>query len=129
MPRALTNISGIGPAAAEVLKQHGFRSAEGIAKATIEELSQVPGFGAIRAENTIKAAIEVTGSSQPAKIAPAEPIKEPDAKSEKKAAKEKKKPKKDKKSKNKKSKDKKEKKSKDKKKSKKSGKDKKKKKK
>ncbi len=98
MPTALTSISGIGPAAAELLKQHGFNSAEDIAKASVEELSQVPGFGAIRSENMIIAAIEVTGASQPAETVSEEPQKQ----EEPRKPKDKKKSKKDKKSKDKK---------------------------
>jgi len=117
MPRALTSISGIGPAAAEILKQHGFKSAEAIANATVEELSVVPGFGAIRSENTIKAALELVNPETQAKDAPEAvdgPVKEKSAKKDK--SKDKKKSSKKKKSKGKKDKDKKKSKNKDKKK-------------
>jgi Holliday junction resolvasome RuvABC DNA-binding subunit len=118
MPTELTSISGIGPAAAELLKQHGFNSAEAIATASVEQLSQVPGFGAARSANAITAAIELTGSPQPEKNTVSEA---PAKQTEEKPAEDKKKTKKDKN----KSKDKKDKKDKKKKKDKKSGKDKK----
>jgi len=118
MPRALTSISGIGPAAAETLKQHGFKSAEAIAQATAEELSVVPGFGTIRSENTIKAAIELVNPESQSEAAPEpaeEPVKQKTAKKDKKKSSKKKKSK-AKKSKGKKDKDKKKPKNKDKKK-------------
>jgi Mg-chelatase subunit ChlI len=98
MPRALTSISGIGPAAAEILKQHGFKSAEAIAKTSVEKLSAVPGFGAIRSENAIKAAIELVTPVVESQGSP-EPVDEPaKEKSEKQSkSKGKKKPSKDKK--------------------------------
>jgi len=45
----ITKISGIGPSTAEVLKQHGFSSAEDIAGAPVERVAEVPGFGPARA--------------------------------------------------------------------------------
>jgi len=106
MPTSLTSISGIGPAAAEVLKQHGFKAAEDIANATIAELSAVPGFGEIRSKNTIQSAIAVVSpvtKSEASSEDAVEPVKE----KTKKKTKGKKKPSKDKKSKGKKDKDKK----------------------
>lgn len=65
MSTPLTTIRGIGPAAAAILQSHGFDSAETVAATTIEKLSEVPGFGAIRAKTVIDAASEVV---------PAEPL-------------------------------------------------------
>ena len=117
MPTALTSISGIGPAAAEVLKQHGFKSAEAVAKASVEQLSAVPGFGEIRSQSTINAAIELVTPATQAEEVP-EPVDEPvkEKAKNKGKSKEKKKPSKDKKDKGKKDKDKKKAKGKDKKK-------------
>lgn len=105
MPTALTSISGIGPAAAELLKQHGFKSAEAIAKATVEQLSAVPGFGEIRSKNTIKAASELVAPVAQAQAEEAtEPVDEPvqEQTRKKSKSKDKKKSSKDKKSKGKK---------------------------
>ncbi|NNJ92259.1 MAG: helix-hairpin-helix domain-containing protein [Gammaproteobacteria bacterium] len=120
MPRALTSISGIGPAAAEILKQHGFKSAEAIAKTSVEKLSAVPGFGAIRAENAIQAAIELVTPEVESQDAPEPVEKSAQEKTEKKSkSKGNKKSSKDKKNKDKKKSSKKDKKKKDKKKKKK----------
>lgn len=115
MPTALTSISGIGPAAAELLKQHDFKSAEDIANTTVAQLSAVPGFGEIRSQSTINAAIElVTPAAQTEEVS--EPADEPVKQKTKSKSKGKKKPSKDKKSKGKKDKNKKKSKGKDKKK-------------
>lgn len=71
MGTPLTSVSGIGPAAAKVLAEHGYTSAEQLAASVIEELVKVPGFGAARAATTLRAArslVEgaVAGSSPPA---------------------------------------------------------------
>ena len=52
----LTNISGIGPSTARVLTENGFATVEGVAQATDKDLAKVPGFGAVRAAEVIKAA-------------------------------------------------------------------------
>lgn len=56
MGTPLTSVSGIGPAAAAVLAEHGFASAEQLAASVIEDLVKVPGFGAVRAATTLRAA-------------------------------------------------------------------------
>ena len=65
MPTPVTAIPGIGPATADLLGKNGFTSAESIAETSVEKLSLVPGFGEIRAANTIKAAADAV-SSEPA---------------------------------------------------------------
>ncbi len=66
MGTPLTSVSGIGPAAAAVLAQHGFTSAEQLAASVIEELVKVPGFGQARAATTLRAARSlVEGAAQP----------------------------------------------------------------
>ena len=57
MSTPLTEIPGIGPAAAAVLKEKGFKNAEAIAKASPTALGAVPGFGPVRTGQTIAAAI------------------------------------------------------------------------
>jgi hypothetical protein len=56
MTTALTKISGIGPSTAKVLTENAFESAQQLADTTIALLSKVPGFSAVRASRTIKAA-------------------------------------------------------------------------
>lgn len=117
MPTPVTAISGIGPATAELLANHGFKTAESIAKTTTEKLSLVPGFGEIRSANTIKAAQESLGAVGEEPAAATKP--ETKAKPEKAMKKDKKKKDKKNKKKDKKKKDKKKKGKKDKKKGKK----------
>ena len=62
MPTPVTAIPGIGPSTADLLGKHGFTSAESIAETSVEKLSLVPGFGEIRAANTIKAAADAVGA-------------------------------------------------------------------
>lgn len=64
----LTQISGIGPATADVLTSNGFDSVQAIANATVAALSRVPGFGPARAAVVIgaaKAALSVPEASEP----------------------------------------------------------------
>lgn len=56
MGTPMTAVTGIGPAAAIVLADHGFDSAEALANCSIAALVKVPGFGAIRAATIKKAA-------------------------------------------------------------------------
>ena len=56
MGTPMTAVTGIGPAAASVLADHGFDSAEALANCSIAALVKVPGFGAIRAATIKKAA-------------------------------------------------------------------------
>ena len=52
----LNKISGVGPATAQVLAESGFASVEAVAKANIQEIARVPGFGEARAATVIAAA-------------------------------------------------------------------------
>jgi hypothetical protein len=54
MKQSLTDITGIGPATADILSQHGFSNIELIARATVIELITVPGFSEIRANSVIQ---------------------------------------------------------------------------
>lgn len=56
MSTPITDITGIGPAAAATLAKHGFDSAEAVASSDVESLCSVPGFGAVRAQGVIQAA-------------------------------------------------------------------------
>ena len=56
MATSIVSVKGIGPSTAAVLAKHGFKSAEELADASVEQLGQVPGFGAARAKITITAA-------------------------------------------------------------------------
>jgi hypothetical protein len=56
METSLTSVSGIGPAAAAVLVEHGFTSADQLAASVVEDLVKVPGFGPVRAAATLRSA-------------------------------------------------------------------------
>ena len=66
MATSILSIKGIGPAAAATLATHGFNSAEELAAATIEQLSQVPGFSQARAQRTIADAAAALSPADPA---------------------------------------------------------------
>jgi outer membrane biosynthesis protein TonB len=106
MAAPLIKITGIGPAAANTLMDHGFKTVESIADTAVEELSAVPGFSVIRAQKTIDAAKQLLASTS-SDSATATPVKKPAVKKQasKKTVKKTPAPK-DKKSKDKKSKDK-----------------------
>lgn len=59
MKPAIIDITGIGPAAAATLGEHGFSSLKTLARASVEQVSAVPGFSAARAEKVITAAAEL----------------------------------------------------------------------
>ena len=63
MAAQLIKITGIGPAAAQTLMDHGFKTVKSIADTTIEKLSAVPGFSVIRAQKTIDAAKQLLAST------------------------------------------------------------------
>ena len=65
----LTDIPGIGAAAADLLQKAGFETATDIAKASTEALSAVKGFGPARAARTIEAAQSLAGTLPEPKIA------------------------------------------------------------
>ena len=113
-PVKLTDIAGVGPAAAKLLEAGGFKTVASIAAATPEQLSAVQGFGPARSQTVIKAAeglmaggpVKAAPKATPAKAAPkaAAPKAEDESEKSKKDTKGKKgkKDKKDKKSKDKK---------------------------
>ncbi|MGD2138424.1 MAG: helix-hairpin-helix domain-containing protein [Gammaproteobacteria bacterium] len=71
MKPAIIDIRGIGPAAVEVLQEHGINSVKTLAKMSPADLSAVPGFSETRAAGVIAAAAELlppkTGNSKPGK--------------------------------------------------------------
>ncbi len=67
----LTDISGIGPATARVLTDHGFADIGSVASATTEELAKVPGFGHVKAKAAIEAARALTAGTSPTESKPA----------------------------------------------------------
>ncbi|MDZ4729914.1 MAG: helix-hairpin-helix domain-containing protein [Xanthomonadales bacterium] len=62
MATSILKISGIGPATAATLADFGFKTAETLAAAKVDQLSLVPGFGAIRAQSTIADAMSILGN-------------------------------------------------------------------
>jgi len=65
----LTDIPGIGAAAADLLQKAGFETAADVAKASPEALSAVKGFGPARAARTIKGAQSLAGTLPDPRIA------------------------------------------------------------
>jgi hypothetical protein len=54
--KSIVEIPGIGPQTAKSLAEHGFADVPAIARATVADLSAVPGFSVTRAKKTIAAA-------------------------------------------------------------------------
>ena len=75
MSTPITAIPGIGASTADLLANHGFKSAESIAATSVENLSLVPGFGEIRSANTIKAAAGLLATENPQEKAKKEKVK------------------------------------------------------
>jgi len=70
MKPVITDIPGIGPAAATALGEHRIKTLAKLASASVETVSAVPGFSEARAASVIAAAGELlaaTGTTQPAK--------------------------------------------------------------
>jgi len=107
MSTPLSFIAGIGPATAQTLADNGFADAESVAASSTAALGAVPGFGPVRAKQTIAAAKKTIAMIAPskkskrnAKKAPAKKKKakpDPNAASKAKPDKKKKKKKSDKK--------------------------------
>jgi predicted RecB family nuclease len=90
MSTPLTNIKGIGPSTAEDLQAHGIESTEDLANASVSEISAVPGFGAVRAQQIKEAAAALLRKAKtPSAMAPDQPVPggEPVAKEPKKSKK------------------------------------------
>ncbi|MBF0251493.1 MAG: helix-hairpin-helix domain-containing protein, partial [Alphaproteobacteria bacterium] len=68
----LTDIKGVGKAAAERLQEAGFKTVDDVAGASVDALSKVSGFGGERAKTIIAAAKALDGGEPaPAKAEPA----------------------------------------------------------
>jgi hypothetical protein len=97
MSSAITDITGIGPAAAAALAEKGIKSLRSLARASVERVSTVPGFSPARAQKVIAAAAELLGTSSAANVASEAPAadtgekKKDKKKGKKKGGKEKKK--------------------------------------
>ena len=59
------SIKGIGPSSAMHLKSNGFTTIKDIAEASIEQLQNVPGFGAVRAALIIEEAMRMLKEQAP----------------------------------------------------------------
>jgi len=59
----ITDITGIGPAAAEALAEHRIKTVARLATASVETITAIPGFSAARAEWVIAAAGELLAES------------------------------------------------------------------
>ncbi|MFW9986058.1 MAG: helix-hairpin-helix domain-containing protein, partial [Candidatus Odinarchaeota archaeon] len=56
MPSELEKIEGVGPTVAQKLEECGFRTIEGIAAASVKELTSLAGIGASTAQKIIESA-------------------------------------------------------------------------
>ena len=63
MSSELIKANGVGPASLTSLKEHGFRSLEDLASASVEEVMLVPGFAESRAKQAIASAKAITAES------------------------------------------------------------------
>jgi hypothetical protein len=63
MKPTIIDITGIGPAAANTLGEHGFSSLKSLARASVEQVATVPGFSTLRAQKAIAAAAELLAES------------------------------------------------------------------
>jgi hypothetical protein len=63
MKPVITDITGIGPAAAEALAEHRIKTVANLATASVETITAIPGFSAARTERVIAAAGELLAES------------------------------------------------------------------
>lgn len=73
----ITEIKGIGPKTAELLAEHGYRTAEELAAAQPNDLAVISGFGFVRANLVIEEARTLT--SEPRESPASEQIVQPAA--------------------------------------------------
>ena len=69
MKPVINDIPGIGPAAVATLGEHRIKDLASLAKASIEQITAIPGFSEARAAQVISAAAELlaaSGTTQPA---------------------------------------------------------------
>ena len=62
MKTTITDISGIGPVAAEALAEHHITTVYQLSRSSIEKVTAVPGFSEARAARVIAAAAELHGA-------------------------------------------------------------------
>ena len=63
MEPEIIDITGIGPAAAATLDEHGITNLADLANASVEEITTVPGFSEARAVRVLAAATELLAAS------------------------------------------------------------------
>ena len=68
MKPVITDISGIGPAAAESLAEHRIKTLDGLASSSVEKVAAIPGFSETRAARVIAAAAELLAASDTAAV-------------------------------------------------------------
>ncbi len=91
MPKSILDVRGIGQSTAKTLSEHGFHSAEDLARAKIEKLTAIQGFSTIRAERVIGDAKSLLASLETGKnVKPEVKVKKEQSKKKKKSKKEKK---------------------------------------
>lgn len=64
MTSSITAISGIGVSTAETLASHGIKTVKDLAKASIEQITRVPGFSHARASKAKAGAANLLGGDQ-----------------------------------------------------------------
>ncbi len=97
MQTPLTQVSGIGPAAAELLSASGIKSAEELAQADLSIITAIPGFGKVRAARAKQAAADALAKVESKQTSATKPETTENEPAQKKAKKAKKKDKKGKK--------------------------------
>jgi hypothetical protein len=65
MKPVITDIAGVGPVAAEALAENRITTLTQLARATVAEVTAVPGFSEARAAKVIAAAAELLGTTAP----------------------------------------------------------------
>ena len=65
MKTVITDISGVGPVAAEALAEHGITTLTELASATVDRVAATPGFSKARAAKVIDAAAGMLGTTAP----------------------------------------------------------------
>jgi len=63
MTTSITAVTGIGPATALILKASGIKSAEDLARASVNDLLKIQGFSQSRAKAVIKSATNITSGT------------------------------------------------------------------
>lgn len=65
MSTSIEKVTGIGPATATLLQNHGIHSAEDLAAKRVGDLAAINGFSSIRAAQVIEAAKQLTTAAVP----------------------------------------------------------------